>query len=133
MFGGTVVQLGTQYGAAGSFPTAPTAPPTACSNQANAQRILNDLNTAIRGGKWPFVLNKYGYPEPDLSGNVFDFRVISDNGGLLDCTLLIWRERIESQEIETIRIRYGNNIAGQPLYNIWVLEGGTPSWPHDCP
>ena len=53
----------------------------------------------------------------DMLGPILDFKVISDNGGLLDCTLLLQRQQGE----EEVSIRYWKNIAGQQLHEVTLL------------
>jgi len=47
----------------------------------------------------------------DLRWPIIDFKVLSDNGGLLDCTLLLMFRSGQ----QAVRIRYWKNIAGQML------------------
>jgi ABC-type Fe3+/spermidine/putrescine transport system ATPase subunit len=51
----------------------------------------------------------------DLGGQITDFMVIVDNGGLLDCTLQLARPQanLHTPHWETVRIRYWRNITGQ--------------------
>jgi hypothetical protein len=86
-----------------------------CYNQQNDLLMMNDMNNDIAEGKWPMIPTGMGGGEVvDLSGQVTDFKIISDNGGLLDCTLLLTKQTRQ----EKIRIRYWKNIAGQFLHEV---------------
>jgi hypothetical protein len=97
-----------------------TAPSTAnaqtpCNDQKNDLQMMNDMNYDIGQANWPMIPTGFGAGKVvDLRGQVLDFKVISDNGGLLDCTLLLQRQQGE----EKVRIRYWKNIAGQLLHEV---------------
>jgi len=86
-----------------------------CYNQQNDLLMMNDMNNDIAQGNWPMIPTGMGGGRVvDLSGEITDFRIISDNGGLLDCTLLLMKQKGQ----EVVRIHYWRNIAGQLLHEV---------------
>ena len=96
-----------------------------CHNQQNDLQMINDLNDEFAQGRMPMIPTGMGAGAVvDLGGQVTDFRVIADNGGLLDCTLQLVRPQANLHMLRwgTVRIRYWRNIAGQLLHQVTALQ-----------
>jgi hypothetical protein len=90
-----------------------------CTNQQIDLMMINDMNNNIARAHWPMIPTGVGGGRlVDLRGAVQDFSVLADNGGLLDCTLVLQRQGGQ----QTIRIRYWRNIAGQLYHQITAVN-----------
>jgi hypothetical protein len=89
-----------------------------CSMPAKQAQIMRDLQTAYDVTGWPMRPNHLGNPNINLDGQIQDFRVLNDNGGVLDCSLNVMHA---NQRWEHVRIIYTKNITGQLYFRIYPL------------